>query len=500
MTSATPAPPSRDRRLVAALCALGAAHVLCFSAAFPFFNIVDEQYHLDMVVKLSQGHLPRGLEPLHEEAVAYIVFFGTPEYFWPRSAFTNGVPPPPWTVPLEEIASHLLATERHWKSIPNVEASQPPLYYVIAGTWWRLASAIGLSDGPLLYSVRFLNALLVALLVWLGHLAARLGLPENRFVQLGLPATLALLPQPAFYSIGNDTLPALAFGAVFIGVTRILQAERPGVGLATGAGLAFAAAYLAKLTTIPFLAVTLLALAGKLWQLHRARALRASLPAVLAFTACAALPILAWMAWTRVHFGDFTGSTDKIRLLDWTLKPWAERWSHPLFTPGGLWVFLTGLLGTLWQGEFLWYGERLTSPLADRFYALVSLGLLALVAGRLLARRSPVPAPERQALGYALACVAAGLLFLGYLSICFDFGQCFHPSREHPYFTSGRLLTGALIPFLLLWLRGLDWALAPLQQPRLRWVVLAGWLALMLVLETAANRPVFGNPYNWFHL
>src|ERR1035441_3007586 len=58
---------SQERRIVWLLCLLAAVHVFVFSAAAPFFNNVDEQIHLDLAVKYSQGHLPRSLEPVSTE-------------------------------------------------------------------------------------------------------------------------------------------------------------------------------------------------------------------------------------------------------------------------------------------------------------------------------------------------------------------------------------------------------------------------------------------------
>jgi len=54
----------------------------------------------------------------------------------------------------------------------------------------------------------------------------------------------------------------------------------------------------------------------------------------------------------------------------------------------------------------------------------------------------------------------AGIAFLALLSIQFDFGSCINPSREHPYFTSGRLLSGALIPFAVVYVYGVSWVCA----------------------------------------
>ena len=59
---------TRERRVILLLCLLAAVHVFIFSATFPFFNVVDEQVHLDLAVRYSQGNLPRSLTPPCDEA------------------------------------------------------------------------------------------------------------------------------------------------------------------------------------------------------------------------------------------------------------------------------------------------------------------------------------------------------------------------------------------------------------------------------------------------
>ena len=66
---------------------------------------------------------------------------------------------------------------------------------------------------------------------------------------------------------------------------------------------------------------------------------------------------------------------------------------------------------------------------------------------------------QRQALFIAALTFMAALAFLALLSIRFDFGECIYPSRAHPYFTSGRLMSGALIPFALLYVYGIGYLL-----------------------------------------
>ena len=117
----------------------------------------------------------------------------------------------------------------------------------------------------------------------------------------------------------------------------------------------------------------------------------------------------------------------------------------------------------------------------------------------LLARPKAATGPQRQALWFGFRCLLAAVAFLGFLSIIYDFHDCYYPSREHPYFTSGRLMLGALIPFLLLFLYGMDSAWAGEKQ--LGAPAGSGRLILfMLVSEITIDWRIFPNAYNWFHM
>jgi hypothetical protein len=81
-------------------------------------------------------------------------------------------------------------------------------------------------------------------------------------------------------------------------------------------------------------------------------------PSLLWLAVCAGIPMGLWAGWCKYHFGDFTGSEGKVQLLSWTHKPISEWLHHPIFSPGRMWTFVSGLLATLWRGKFLWYGRR----------------------------------------------------------------------------------------------------------------------------------------------
>lgn len=490
----------KERRLVFLLCCVAAIHVFIFAAAFPFFNVADEWAHFDLAVKYSHGRLPYPEEGVSAEAVPYLVLYHSPEYLWPSNDFPVSKFPPFWTQPLEKIAPVVSAQETELKLKINFETSQPPLYYLLTGLWWRVAKACGFHDGPLLYSLRFLNCFFIAALVWLAFAAARLVFPGQRFLQLSVPALLAFMPQTAFYSIQNDTLSALAFGAAFICLIYLLRAQVPSVRLGVGTGFALAATFLTNLSSLPLLALSGLVVLLKVWQLLKSGRLRSASPALLALVLCAGSPIIAWLAWCKHAFGDFTGTAAKVQYLGWTVKPFSQWWHHPIFTPQGLWTFVSGLMATLWQGGLLWHDAPLACPAVNGVYAVLSVGLIGAAVIALLSRFPIATQPQRQVLilagGYCLAAVA----FLALLSIIYDFHDCFYPSRAHPFFDSGRLMLGALIPFLLLYVYGLDRVLGWINVRWIKPAVLAGMILFMLISEITVDRPVFSSQYNWFHM
>src|SRR5713226_7946848 len=91
------------RLLATLLCLLAALRVFVFSAAFPFFNNVDEQAHVDLVVKYAHGYLPRGLDQFSAESAQYFALYSAPDYFLkPEQLDTQKFPPPNWTLPAKE--------------------------------------------------------------------------------------------------------------------------------------------------------------------------------------------------------------------------------------------------------------------------------------------------------------------------------------------------------------------------------------------------------------
>ena len=96
--------------------------------------------------------------------------------------------------------------------------------------------------------------------------------------------------------------------------------------------------------------------------------------------------------------------------------------------------------------------------------------------------------------------LGVSVMFLMALSLPFDFGRCPNPSREEPFFTSGRLIIGVLVPFLILLVRGIEFLLsrwAPNVGPA---VMVAAIVLMSLVSQLVLISAVFPSEFNWFHL
>jgi hypothetical protein len=506
-----------ERIVILLLCAMAAVRVFLFCAAFPFFNNVDERRHFDLVMKYASGHLPHGTELISRVSLPYLARYASPEFLAAPQDLVGGYYGPSWTRPAEEIAPTMAAIEEIWGRTPNQECSQPPLYYAIAAIWFHVGHLLGLKNGSALYWIRLLNVPLIVELVWLANGAARTVFPTQIAMRLSVSLLIACIPQDAFYGIENDVLSPICFGITFVCLVRWfreggdapLPRELSGVGaarrhypsiiLGVATGASIAAAYLTKLSNLPFILVTVVAIAyWCAWQI-RTRKIREAIPALGALVVCAAVPIAAWMLWIKSNFGDFTGTASKAQLLGWSAKPFWEWWSHPIFTPSGFWTFLSELIASFWRGELMWHRHVIGWRGMDIFYVFSSLGffLTAVASLSRSAIKKNTGLAERSALWIAVASFIAAIAFLALLSLPFDFGACINPSRERPYFFQGRLMAGALIPFAVVYVYGLSRIL------RSTYLVLPAIAAIALVVTISdflANSVAFASVYNLFHM
>ncbi len=496
---ATPFFESHEKKIILLLCIRLPFTSSFFPPRFHSFNNVDEVAQFDLVLKYSHGRVPHEMSKISPDSADYVALMNSYAYFGAPDKFPGGkMPQPLWTEPAEKMHQDIAANSAGWQRLSNYEVSQSPLYYVLAGSWWHVGKWLGFHEGRLVYWLRFLNIIMVIALVWLGYAAARMIFPESIFLRLGVPALLTFMPQSAFYSIGNDMTSSLCFGLTFICLLKWLAQENPSVRLGAATGLAFAATYLSKMTNLPLLAIVAMAILIKIWQEARRGRLRAALPALMAFLCFSEPPIIAWMMWCKLNFGDLAGSSGKAQFLGWTVKSFSQWWSHPIFTPVGLWTYLSGELNSFWQGEFVWHYKPMALPATQAIFTILSLALVLLALPGVFAR-AKLTRQQHQALRLGLAFFVAALGFFALLSIVYDFHDCPDPSREHPYFSAGRMMLGMLIPFLLLIVYGLDRALNRFGNAT-KFITLSVMICAMLITETATNWPVFANEYNWFHL
>jgi len=507
MTSSESKSSKNEHLLILLFCIAAAFRVFTFSAALPFFSTIDEDLHFDLITQYSHAQVPQRFDRLKEETLNWIIPYASPEFLFPPEHFPDGrFPVPLWKEPWSKVEPEIASTRAAWTSEINFESSQPPLYYAFAGLWWWIGKHIGLAGIEALYWIRFLNAAVMAIVVWLGYVTARAIAPGRFELCIGVPLLLAFIPQNVFYAMNNDVLSPVCFGVLFLCVLQWLRIDQPSLLLAAVTGVAIACTYLTKMSNVPLIvisvAVILVRLAAIAW-----RSPRIGLFAIAALVLCAAVPIGSWTVWMKTHFGDFTGSSAKIAFLDWTRKPFPEWWQHPIFTPRGFWVFWSDLIARFWRGEVEWHGKQFDWQIADPLYAVSSLIFIAAaVLG--LRKQFALSAFQRQAIAVAILIVAAGIAFLGLLSIQFDFGSCVNPSRSHPYFTSGRLLSGALIPFALSYVYGISCScrLATSRFRHTRWIATASSLVVLgaIVVFSQASEvliihPVFASDHNWFH-
>ncbi len=488
----------KERWFILALCLLAAIRVFVYAAAFPFFGNVEEWTHFDLVMKYSHGHVPRSIETVSPEAATYIATYSSPEYFKKQENFPDKrVPTPLWKQDQKQVQPAIDKGIAFWSSAVNYEATQPPLYYMAAGLWTRIGALSGLRGAWLLYWIRFLNILLAAALVWIAYKAASGLFPDKRFVTMGVAMLAAFVPQDAFYTIQNDVLSPVCFGLAFIGLTGFMRAGVPGRKLSILTGLAIAATVLVKTSNLALLAVVFVFLLFRIYRLIKTRTFKQAVPSLVWFAVCMLTPVFIWFAWNLSNSLDITASEGKVLFFGWTHKYLVDYFHHPIFTLRGVWLYWALLMTGLWRGELVWSFAQLGMPQVDIFYWASSFILLIVAA--IFIHRSPDPL-QRGMNRMALWSFLSLIFFLIVLSLSFNFGACFYPSQTYPYFAAGRLISAALIPFLVLYVQGFNRILFWIKSERIRFFILVAIVIAITLTEIIISSPVFSSSYNFYHL
>jgi len=491
-----------EKKVILLLCVLAGLRIFVFAAAFPFFNNVDEQAHFDLVYKYAHGRIPHTLEHFSPGSSRLIVLYGSPEYFYEPNQFPyQKTPPPLWSFP--DTPEYRILEERSvsfWSNMVNHEATQPPVYYMAAAAWYKLGKVLGVGGGQELYWLRFLNIFVYVLLLWGSFAYVKKLFPANILLRFGVPLMLVAFPQDVMYTINNDILSPLFFMMGFFGLMGICLSESKSYKFYLITGLMIACSFLTKVSNVAILGLFGVILLLRIKKVAKLKKLRMELPKIVLAFSATLIPIALWEGTNYFILGGITGSSEVIKMSGWTVKPFGEIWNHPIFSLTGMVTFWNGLMTTFWRGELVWYKTALASRAFDLFYSVSSFLFIVAAATGLILHRQTTPSEERFV--YSMILLAAGLsiLFLVGVSISYDFNGWYYPSRAYPYLTSGRLISGTLVPFLMLYLNGLSYILSKFRLSRYWAVVVLIIAVLITVSEVVLSYPVFKSQYNWFHL
>ena len=239
---------------------LAAAKVCYFAVSTPEFYLADELFHFDTLSHYSQLDIPRKPVGITIETSHYIS------------------PPPPW----------------------NHESLEPPLYYSIGGVWHAAGQALVGMDRVPLWD-RLLGSLIAGATVWVGWFVARKVFPDATR-QLIVPAFIAILPQRDLCGINNDVLSPLVAGLAVLAL--LVFGERPSLRTAAYVGLGLSSLLMTKVTTLPLIAVV-----GTAFLITVARECRGrGIPAALTGLVVGLSPAALWCSWNLATLGELTGA------------------------------------------------------------------------------------------------------------------------------------------------------------------------------------------------
>jgi hypothetical protein len=320
---------------------------------------------------------------------------------------------------------------------------------------------------------------------------------------VAVPMFLAVFPQDVFFGMNRDILsPLLAASALLLLFRALRRHSGWNVGLIAGAFLA-GLAFLTDVSNFVLFGVVAIILYKVLARATKGDAPR-QFAGILCAGAAAVLPALLWMARNRVVMGDLTGSKAKTAYLGWTIKPWQEMLRHPIFSVRGMNLFIGDLIPMYWRGEIVWHGSPLRWHAADVVYVASSYLMLLGFALYLWSRQRNAGL-STDGLGnlsnyISLYLVLVSVLFLAALSVPFDFHQCYYPSRAYPYFVSGRIISGTILPFALIYLSGLEYLWRPVRKYVHPIFPVLGICVFILGVEISIRATVFHSHFNFFTL
>lgn len=494
---------ARRRRLVGLLALFASLRIALLAATLPIFVHLDEDAHFDTVHKYARGQWPEPGSDRYDPEVADIgTRFQSGDWLVapdpdPRKRVLPGVFVDPRLRARDPAAAAMAADPTTVAAIetmlarnieaardrsPNYEAFEPPAYGLFAGTWLRFGRMLGVDGAAQVLWVRLLGALFAAGAVLLTYRLACVAVPGVPSVALGAALLVAVAGQDVAACVSNDA-PDLLLGPATL-LCAFALSSRPCRGsLAFVGGVVLALPLLAKLTTLHASAAAWLLLlirCGREW--------RRLVPIACGFL----VPIVAWVLYARIVLGMWHGGEHKVALTHLGPQTLDGLLHHPMFTPAGAWTFFSEIATQLWRGDLWFHGHPLRHVWMDLGYlVLPTVGLFAL-----LRNREPRLRSTRGA-GLALgASVAFAVLVMAGISLAWNFDHASFPTREHPYFTQGRLVAACLPALAILTTLGF----ARLLGPRGGLVLTAVFALVMLGSGIALHWPIYTSSHSVWRL
>ena len=482
--------------IVALLCLYAGVRIFVFAAAFPLFNNVDEQSHLMSIQMYARGEWPgKELPHIDAESAKFYALYGSPEYLVPKEWMTGNTWIPFYQLPPQEAYSRASRAYFHYLYRSNFEAQSPPLYYLLGAGWYRIGAASGMRDWELAYWVRFLNPFAYMVLVWASYRFVRKAYPDRIFLWLGVPGLLAVFPQDVYFGLNRDVLSAPMAAVALLLMVNIVDEEKPARWLLIAASLFVGFTFLVNVSNCVLYGA--LALALWFWARKSTAASAMKMWVGSGSVFASLLPPALWMLRNHAIMGDFTGSRAKVEALGWTLKPLSEIFNHPLFSATGF-DFLKDLCLRFWRGEYVWHMEPMRWRIADWFYLISSAAFIVAFMVNSIRRWKRSTLAQRFAEIQAPLLVFTSVLFMAVISLPFDFHNCPYPSREYPFFVSGRIISGALLPFVIIYVGGMDALLTRVRKWMSPAAILACLMVFITITEFQVRRVVFSRPDNFF--
>ena len=195
-----------------------------------------------------------------------------------------------------------------------------------------------------------------------------------------------------------------------------------------------------------------------------------------------------------------TASWAKTGYLGWTLKPWPEIWHHAIFSANGFHYFFNMLTEGFWRGEIWWRGDPMRWGVADGWYRRSSIIFVVTFAVKLF-KKGRSEGKLQRINGYlSLYLILAAYLFMAAISLPYDFHDCVNPSRAHPFFVSGRIIIGVLLPFAIMYSSGFETLSKPVRRYVHPLIPFAVFAVFVTATELIVRGDIFHSAFNFFSL